>query len=106
MNKAIIMKAAHRVAKTFVGDYSACFALALKTIYAQIKSGHKLFEVTARKQMNSLLRLPGINKNDGQEVRFVFAKDEWSAATKVITMLNNNADRAYFTEACCDIEVA
>lgn len=37
MNKSEIFKAAHKMAKTFVGSYVARFALALKSIYKSIK---------------------------------------------------------------------
>ena len=38
MNKAMIFKAAHKLAKTFEGNYSACFSLALKEFYYDIQS--------------------------------------------------------------------
>ena len=34
MNKKEIFKAAHKLAKTFEGNYSACFSMALKEIYS------------------------------------------------------------------------
>lgn len=37
MTKAEIFKAAHKLAKTFEGNYKACFALALKQVYATQK---------------------------------------------------------------------
>lgn len=37
MSKANIMREAHRLAKTFTGNYRACFALALKTLYKALK---------------------------------------------------------------------
>lgn len=37
MTKSEIFKAAHKMAKTFVGSYVACFALALKSVYKSIK---------------------------------------------------------------------
>jgi len=38
MNKAQIFKLAHRLAKTFEGDYKACLSMALKEVYSKIKS--------------------------------------------------------------------
>lgn len=45
MNKSEIFKAAHKLAKSFVGSYVARFALALKQLYSRIKKGEKM-EVT------------------------------------------------------------
>ena len=42
MNKQEIFKAAHEMARTFVGAYAARFALALKTIYKSIKRASKM----------------------------------------------------------------
>jgi len=38
MNKSNIMKAAHKLAKTFSGDYRACLSMALREVYKAIKS--------------------------------------------------------------------
>lgn len=38
MTRHEIFKAAHKLAKTFVGSYVACFKMALKAIYAQTKN--------------------------------------------------------------------
>ena len=38
MTKKQIFTAAHKMAKTFIGAYSACLSLALKTIYAAMKN--------------------------------------------------------------------
>lgn len=38
MSKAQIFKLAHKLAKTFEGNYSACLSMALKEVYAKIKS--------------------------------------------------------------------
>ncbi len=35
MTKSEIFKAAHKLAKSFEGDYRACFALALKEVYSK-----------------------------------------------------------------------
>lgn len=49
MSKSEIFTAAHKMAKTFEGHYSACFALALREIYASMKEEkeepkeHKLY---------------------------------------------------------------
>ncbi len=37
MNRSEVFKAAHKLAKTFVGSYVACFAMALKSIYRSVK---------------------------------------------------------------------
>ncbi len=37
MTRSEIFKKAHKLAKSFVGNYLACFSLALKTIYKQAK---------------------------------------------------------------------
>ncbi|MGL5383074.1 MAG: hypothetical protein ACRDCC_06310 [Culicoidibacterales bacterium] len=37
MTKSQLFKSAHKLAKTFVGSYQACFSLALKTLYAAFK---------------------------------------------------------------------
>lgn len=37
MTRSQIFTAAHKLAKTFVGNYSACFALALREVYASAK---------------------------------------------------------------------
>jgi hypothetical protein len=37
LTKSEIFKAAHKLAKTFEGNYKACFALALKQVYATQK---------------------------------------------------------------------
>lgn len=42
MTKSEIFKAAHKMAKTFVGAYVACFALALKSVYKSIKEKAKM----------------------------------------------------------------
>ncbi|MBC2303357.1 hypothetical protein [Listeria booriae] len=47
MTKQEIFKAAHKLAKTFEGNYSACFALALRTVYAEAKTSRK--EIVALK---------------------------------------------------------
>lgn len=41
-NKSEIMKAAHKLAKEFTGNYSARLSLALKTIYQEIKNNNQL----------------------------------------------------------------
>ena len=46
MTKAQIFKAAHKMAKTFIGAYSACLSLALKTIYAAMKNAKTVQEMT------------------------------------------------------------
>lgn len=38
MSKSDIFKLAHRLAKTFEGDYKACLSMALKEVYSKIKS--------------------------------------------------------------------
>ena len=38
MSKSEIFKTAHKLAKTFEGNYSACLSMALKEVYAKIKS--------------------------------------------------------------------
>jgi hypothetical protein len=38
MTRSQIFTAAHKLAKTFTGDYSACFALALTEVYASLKA--------------------------------------------------------------------
>lgn len=43
MTKSEIFKAAHKLAKTFEGDYQACFSLALKTVYANMESAKEVF---------------------------------------------------------------
>ena len=42
MTRSEIFKAAHKLAKTFVGSYVACFALALKSVYKSIKEKAKM----------------------------------------------------------------
>ena len=44
MNRSEIFKAAHKLAKTFVGSYVACFAMALKTVYQNIKGVAKIIK--------------------------------------------------------------
>lgn len=94
------------MAKTFEGDYSACLSMALRIIYKQIRAGKTLFQVTARRQGNVLIRLANVDRNEGMQIKFAFAKDEYEAATKVIIALNNSSERAYYTEACCEVEAA
>jgi oligoendopeptidase F len=38
--KSEIFKAAHKLAKTFIGNYAACFSLALTEIYSQLKNSN------------------------------------------------------------------
>ncbi|WP_239255453.1 hypothetical protein [Listeria ilorinensis] len=48
MTKKEIFTAAHKLAKEFEGNYSACFALALRTVYAEMKNSE--IEVVALKK--------------------------------------------------------
>ncbi|WP_239256708.1 hypothetical protein [Listeria ilorinensis] len=48
MTKKEIFVAAHKLAKTFEGNYGACFALALRTVYAELKNSE--IEVVALKK--------------------------------------------------------
>lgn len=41
INKSILFKKAHQLAKKYEGNYKACFALALKVLYKQIKNAVK-----------------------------------------------------------------
>lgn len=44
MNKSQIFRNAHRLAKSYVGNYSACFALALTEVYASMKEAKQTEE--------------------------------------------------------------
>ena len=41
MNKSLLIKDAHKLAKTFTGNYSACLALALKILWTRMKASAK-----------------------------------------------------------------
>lgn len=49
MTKSNIMKAAHKLAKTFSGDYRACLALAMKEVYAVVR------KLTAKKEYETAI---------------------------------------------------
>lgn len=82
MNKAEIFKAAHKLARTFEGDYRACFALAIKEIYSLIAKGLSLFKAEFQHRLMA--------KGFKLFPKYIFAKSEIQAETKAnnIDMLN------------------
>ena len=83
MTKQQIFKAAHALAKTFVGSYVACFALALKTVYAELKAGVKkmktIFEIVETLKTNGYKYYGNMPKawqsQDGSISRIYFGSD-------------------------------
>lgn len=81
MTRSEIFKAAHKLAKTFVGSYVACFALALKSVYKSIKEK----VVKTAKQIADALneqgykyygeRAKGWESADGKVQRIYFGRD-------------------------------
>ena len=81
MTRSEIFKKAHKLAKSFVGNYAACFSLALKTIYKQAKE--KMMKTA--KQIAELLneqgfkyygaRAKGWESEDGKVQRVYFGRD-------------------------------
>jgi hypothetical protein len=81
MSKSEIFKAAHKMAKSFEGHYSACFALALREIYASMKEEKAVcaisglpFDAKSKRQKNhpevSLL-MSNINRDREYNYRIV-----------------------------------
>ena len=69
MTHAQIFTAAHKLAKTFTGDYRACFALALRDVYAslntpKVEKGNKYYRA-AQEIANELVWMAGVGRNDG-----------------------------------------
>jgi len=68
MTNAQIFKAAHKLAKTFTGDYRACFSLALRDVYAslstpKVERGNQYYK-QAQELANELVWMAGVGRND------------------------------------------
>jgi len=56
MKNATIFTAAHKLASTFEGNYSACFALALRTLYAQQRQPEFIRIIVGKEVCDNQLR--------------------------------------------------
>ena len=59
INKSNLFKQAHKLAKTYTGNYKACFALALKTLF---KQAHAIVKTIKSRKSHRDLFIEALNK--------------------------------------------
>jgi len=95
--KSQIFKAAHQLAKSFTGNYSACFALALTDVYASINQPKmKTTRTFTVEHIAELERIVKLNVFASKIAATILSKDFYSASAKQVDILNEVSEITFY----------